>query len=100
MLFHVSWEFTDTSEEGVKRSLEVLARWSPPEGTDFHAFYGFADHTGGLAIVEADTLAALSQAMAPFLPWLRFSAKPILPVQEVASIAGSGIAFREAGGRG
>ena len=100
MLFHVGWEFTDTSEEGEKRSLEVFARWSPPEGTDFQAFYGFADHTGGFAIVEADTLAALSQAMAPFLPWLRFTAKPILPVEESAAIAGSGIAFREAGSQG
>lgn len=97
MLFMVSWDFIDTSEEGEKRSLEVFSRWTPPEGTDFQAFYGFADHSGGVAIVEADTVAALSQAMAPFLPWLRFTAKPILPIQESAAIAGSGIAFRDAG---
>lgn len=98
MLFMVTWEFIDTSEEGEKRSLEVFGRWTPPEGTDFQAFYGFADQSGGVAIVEADTAAALSQATAPFLPWLRFNAKAILPIEEAAAIAGSGIAFREAGG--
>lgn len=97
MLFHVQWEFIDTSEEGEKRSLAVFSRWSPPEETDFQAFYGFADGTGGFAIVEADTAAAIAQAMAPFYPWLRFNAKPILPAEEAAAIAGAGIAFREAG---
>jgi hypothetical protein len=96
MLFHVEWDFIDTSEEGEKRSLEVFARWQPPEGTDFQAFYGYADGTGGFAIIEADTAAALAQATAPFLPWLRFTAKVILPVQDSAAIAGSGIAFRDA----
>lgn len=98
MLFHVEWEFIDTSEEGEKRSLEVFARWQPPEGTDFQAFYGYADGTGGFAIIEADTVAALAQATSPFVPWLRFTAKPILPIQESAAIAGAGIAFREASG--
>jgi hypothetical protein len=96
MLFHVEWDFIDTSEEGEKRSLEVFARWQPPDGTDFQAFYGYADGTGGFAIIEADTAAALAQATAPFLPWLRFTAKVILPVQDSAAIAGSGIAFRDA----
>ena len=94
MLFHAEWEFIDTSEEGVKRSLEVFSRWSPPDGTDFQAFYGYADGTGGFAIVEADSASALAQATAPFVPWLRFTTKVILPVEDAAAIAGSGIAFR------
>lgn len=99
MLFHVEWEFTDTSDEGERQSLEVFSRWQPPEGTDFsRAFYGYADGTGGFAIVEADTVAAMAQATSPFLPWLRFTMKPILPVQDSAAIAGSGIAFRAAAG--
>ncbi len=96
MLFMVSWEFIDTSEQGEKKSLEVFSRWSPPEGTDFQAFYGFADNSGGFAIIEADSAAALAQTTAPFVPWLRFDAKPILPIEDSAAIAGSGIAFREA----
>ena len=96
MLFHVEWEFIDLSEESEKRSLEVFSRWQPPEGTDFQAFYGYADGTGGFAIIEADTAASLAQATAPFTPWLRFTAKVILPVRDSAAIAGSGIAFRDA----
>ena len=95
MLFHVEWEFIDRSEDGQKRSLEVFGRWQPPEGADFQAFYGYADGTGGFAIVEADTAAALAQASAPFTPWLHFTARVILPVQDTAAIAGSGVAFRD-----
>jgi hypothetical protein len=97
MLFMVGWEFIDTSEEGEKRSLETFGRWQPPEGTDFQAFYGFADGSGGFAIIEADTAAALAEATAPFVPWLRFSAKPIVPIEESSAIAASAIAFRDAG---
>ena len=30
MLFHVTWEFIDTSEDGIRRSLEVFSKWEPP----------------------------------------------------------------------
>ena len=94
MLFHVEWEFVDTSEAGEKRSLEVFSKWQPPDGAQFQAFYGYADGTGGFAIIEADTAVALAKASAPFTPWLRFTAKPILPVEEASAIAGEAIAFR------
>jgi hypothetical protein len=51
---------------------------------------------GAFAIIDADSAAALAKASAPFTPWLRFTAKPILPVEEAAAIAGEGIALREA----
>ena len=96
MLFMVSWDFTDTSEEGEKRSLEVFSRWQPPEGADFQAFYGFADNTGGVAIIEVDSADTLARTMAPFIPWLRFTAKPILPIEQSAAIGNEAIAFRDA----
>src|SRR6266498_2478835 len=43
MLFHVSWAFVDTSEEGQRRSLAVFAEWQPPAGAEFKGFYGFTD---------------------------------------------------------
>ena len=95
MLFMVSWEFIDISEAGEKRSLEVFSRWQPPEGSDFQRFYGFADGTGGMAIVEVDSAATLAKATAPFLPWLRFTAKAILPIEESTGIAMEAIGFRE-----
>jgi hypothetical protein len=97
MLFMVTWEFTDASEAGEKRSLEVFGRWQPPEGADFQQFYGFADGTGGLAIIDVDSAAALAKATAPFIPWLRFTAKAILPIEESTAIAMEAIGFREQG---
>jgi hypothetical protein len=95
MLFHVTWQFTDQSEAAEKRSLDVFAKWQPPEGANFQGFYGFVDGTGGAAIIEADSAATLARTMAPWTPWLRFEAKPIIPVEEATAIGGEAIAFRD-----
>jgi hypothetical protein len=95
VLFHVQWEFTDDSEDGQRRSLAVFANWKPPAGAEFRGFYGFADGSGGVAIVEVDSLATLARTTAPFTAWLTFSTTPILPIEEAAAIAGEGIAFRD-----
>ncbi|MGH2840304.1 MAG: DUF3303 domain-containing protein [Solirubrobacteraceae bacterium] len=95
MLFHVTWEWIDTTEDGEKRSLAVFAQWQPPDGAEFQGFYGFADNSGGVAIVEVDSAATLARTTAPWLPWLRFDAKPIVPVEESTQIAGEAIAFRD-----
>jgi uncharacterized protein DUF3303 len=93
VLFHVTWDFVDTSEEGVARSLAVFQNWQPPAGADFKGFYGLADGSGGVAIIEVDSLETLARTTAPFTPWLHFTATPILPVQDSARIAGEGLAF-------
>jgi Domain of unknown function (DUF3303) len=95
MLFHVTWAFVDTSEEGVRRSLALFAKWQPPAGAEFEAFYGYADGTGGVALVEADSAATLARTTAPWTPWLRFTVSPIVPIEESAGIAGEGVAFRD-----
>jgi hypothetical protein len=61
MLFHVTWEFTDTSEDGIRRSLEVFST-------------------------------------APWVPWLRFTMNPIVPIEESSAIAGEAVAFRDSVG--
>jgi len=94
MLFHVSWDFVDASEEGTARSLKVLAGWQPPAGADFKGFFGRADGSGGVALIEADSVATLSRTTAPWTPWLRFTITPILPIEESSAIAGEGVAFR------
>src|SRR5437773_1844437 len=65
------------------------------EGPQFQGFYGYGDGTGGFAIIEADSATALAKASAPFTPWLRFTARPILPVEEATAIAVEAIAFRD-----
>ena len=95
MLFHVTWEFGDSSEEGNRRSLAVFEKWQPPAGAEFQGFYGFADGSGGVAIIEADSAATLARTTAPWTPWLRFTATPIVPIEESAAIAGEAVGFRD-----
>jgi Protein of unknown function (DUF3303) len=94
VLFHTTWEFTDTSEEATQRNLAFFSQWKPPDGFEFKGFWGFADGSGGVAIVETDSAATIAKATAPFTPWLRFSTTPILPVEEGAAIAGEAAAAR------
>jgi hypothetical protein len=98
MLFHVTWQFTDQSEESEKRSLEVFQQWQPPAGAEFKGFYGFADGSGGVALIEVDSAATLARTTSPWTPWLAFAVTPIIPIEESAAIAGEGIAFRESVG--
>jgi hypothetical protein len=98
MLFHVTWEFVDSSEEGIRRSLDVFGRWQPPNGAEFQGFYGFADGSGGVAIIEVDSAQTLARTTAPFTPWLRFTSTPLVPVEESAAIAGEAIAYRDTAG--
>lgn len=94
MLFHVTWEFIDTTEEGEERSLNIFQNWQPPAAAQFQGFYAFADGSGGVAIVEVDSAQTLARTTAPFTSWLRFTATPIIPIEEGAAIAGEAIAFR------
>ena len=95
MLFHVVWDFVDTSEDGGRRSLAVFAKWQPPAGAEFKGFYGCADGKGGVAIIEADSAATLARTTAPWMPWLRFTVTPIVPIEESTVINGEAIAFRD-----
>ena len=95
MLFHVTWEFKDTGEEGERRTLAVFAAWQPPAGAEFKGFYGTADGSGGVALIEADSAATLLRTTDPWTPWLTFTVTPIVPIEESTAIAGESIAFRD-----
>ena len=96
MLFHVTWEFVDATEESQRRSLEVFAKWQPPAGADFSkGFYGFADGSGGVALIEVDSAATLQRTTDPWTPWLRFEVTPIVPIEESTQIANEALAFRD-----
>jgi len=93
MLFHVTWDYIDTTEAGQKRSLELFSKWQPGPGK-FQAFYDFADGRGGVGLVEVGNAAELAKTIAPWTPYLRFTARPILPIQEAAEISGAAAAWR------
>jgi hypothetical protein len=98
VLFHVKWEFVDVTEEGQRRSLKMFSGWQPPEDAEFKGFYGFADGSGGVAIIEVESAAALARTTSPWTPWLRFTSTPILPIEESAAIAGESVQFRDSVG--
>ena len=95
MLFHVTWDFIDASETGQKRSLQLFSKWTPGPG-QFQAFYGFADGTGGVALIEAANAADLAKTIATWTPFLRFTTRPVLPIRESADISVAAAAWRDA----
>jgi hypothetical protein len=77
----------------------VVAKWGrrkrePAVVTRF-SIGGFADGGGGVAIIEADSAATLARTTAPWTPWLRFAATPIVPIEETTGIVGEAAAFRD-----
>ena len=95
MLFHVTWDVTDPSEAAQKRRTELFAKWQPGPAS-FKEFYGFADGAGGVAIAEAESAEELAQTLAPWVPFLKFTVRVILPIQDAAKIGGEAAAWRDA----
>jgi Domain of unknown function (DUF3303) len=95
VLFHVTWEFKDSSEAGQKRTLQLFSKWTPGPA-QFQAFYGFADGGGGVALIEAASAADLAKSIAAWTPWLKFTARVLLPVRESSEISAAGMAWRDA----
>jgi hypothetical protein len=95
MLFQLTWDFTDTSEESEARTLQLFSKWQPGPAT-FQGFYGYADGTGGMAIIEAADAATLARTIAPWTAWLSFEVRPLLPIQESAAISADAQAWRAA----
>ncbi len=95
MLFHVTWQFIDMSEGSERRHVDVFARWQPPAGADFQAYYNFADNSGGVAILDIDSPATLARTTAPWVPWMRFTATPIEPAEQMIAIRREAVAFRD-----
>ena len=95
MLFHVTWEYTDSTEAAQKRTLQLFSKWQAGPG-QFQAFYEFAEGGGGVAFIEVGGTADLAKTLAPWTAFMRFTARPILPIQEAAEIQAAAIAWRDA----
>jgi len=57
--------------------LQLFSKWQPGPG-QFQAFCDFADGGGGFALIEASSASDLAKTMAPWTPFLKFTARPIL----------------------
>ena len=94
MLFHVSWDYIDVSEAGQRQAMDLFAKWQPGPG-QVQAFYDFADGEGGVSLIEASSASDLAKTLAPWTPFLKFTARPILPIRESVEIRLAAKAWRD-----
>lgn len=95
MKYVLTWELRPNySEDQDERSLEVFARWSPAESTNFLEFVARVDGRGGFAVIEADDVASIARDVAIFNAFFEFNVCPVMDVRESANIAGEAIQFR------
>jgi uncharacterized protein DUF3303 len=95
MLFVALWENRAGTEETDKRLLNLFTNWRPPAGVEFKGFYDFADASGGVAIVEANSADAILETTAPWGAFLKFTVRPIVPSDKATAIYGKSIAWRD-----
>jgi len=86
MLFAVLYTAREVTEDKEKRSLNLFTQWKPPANYEFKAHYAFADGTGGMAIVEAGSSAALLEAHAPWGPFFHFRTVPVVEIDKAVPI--------------
>ena len=70
----------------LRRSLEILVRWLPPEDQTFHQFVVRVDGGGGFAVIETDSAAGLLDGVAKFSPWFEFDVFPVLDIADAVSV--------------
>ena len=83
------------SYEDTKGNLAIFGAWTPPDGFEIKAHYFLADGSGGLAIIEANSAAALLEAVTPFNDVLEFHPVPAVDVEEGVGILGKAFALRD-----
>ena len=94
MQFVAIYRLRNQSEESVGRVLNVFAAWTPPEGYEIASNLGFADGSGGILIVEADSAEAIAKASAVFTPFMDFEIHPVADVTVAVAAAAEATAFR------
>ncbi len=96
MLFAVIYTARgNSSEESEKRSLQLFANWTPPAGFEFKSHYSFADGTGGIAIVDAQSAEAVLEAHAPWGPFFNYRTVPVVDVEASIPIFDKSNAWRD-----
>jgi len=82
-------------EEAGKRVLQLFTNWTPPRGWEMKAHYAFADGSGGIAIAEAGSAAAIYEAHIPWEAFFEFKTVPLLDITESVPIGQKVYAWRD-----
>ena len=88
MRFLITWSITGESEAEQARILALFGKWQPP--IELTEWSGFADGDGGMCIAETDDAALLAAVTAP---WLTFSIRPLIPIEQTAAVMSEAAAF-------
>ena len=83
------------SYEDTKGNLAIFGAWTPPDGFEIKAHYFLADGSGGLAIIETDSAAALLEGVTPFNDVLEFQPVPAVDVEEGVAVTQKAQAWRD-----
>lgn len=97
MLFHLSYRpRPNLDEAGAKRALELFLKWKPPAGSEMKAHYA-RPSGGGFALVEANSLAPLTEAIATWEVFFDYEVVPVMEMAEAVPAIQRGIAWRSSG---
>jgi Domain of unknown function (DUF3303) len=91
MRFLITWSMVGGSEVEQARILALFGAWTPP--IELTEWSGFADGDGGMCIAETDDAERLAAVTAPWTPWLRFTVRPLLPIQQTAEVMSAAAGF-------
>jgi Domain of unknown function (DUF3303) len=92
VLFGIVYKPRNWSEETAKRSLNLFGNWQPP--VEFKHHWALATGSG-IAVAEADSAAAVLEAVAAFAPFFEFQVEPAVPIEEAVPIFSKTNAWRE-----
>ena len=65
----------------------LFVGWQPPKGFAFKAHYALVDGSGGIALIEADSEAALYDGSVSWAPFLEFRTVPVVEIDKAVPIA-------------
>ena len=91
MRFLITWSIGGESEAEQARILALFGKWQP--AIELREWSGFADGDGGMCIAETDDAALLAAVTAPWTPWLTFSIRPLIPIEQTAAVMSEAAAF-------
>lgn len=65
-----------------RTSLNRFTQWTPPAGFTFKSHYQSVDGRNGFALVEANSTAAIFEAVVTFADTLEFDVHPVIDINE------------------
>jgi hypothetical protein len=77
----------------MKRSLEVLSKWTP--STTILQFVSRVDAKGGYAVGETDDPADLAKDCAIFNPYVDVTVHPVLDIEQGSAALRAGVEYNE-----